>query len=162
MAQMSHRQHASPQHECTVIDPPISPTASNVSPGQAQATDSLGADLFEADATDGAVILGLRLAEPHTNSRGFAHGGFITALADNAMGLSCAAKRSAKTRLITASLSIDFISSAKIGQWIAFETDVLKAGSNLCFAQCSSGVQADDVVRSARASGTFSVVKPRE
>ena len=109
--------------------------------------------------TEDAVILGLRLAEPHTNSRGFAHGGFITALADNAMGLSCAAKRNYKTRLITASLSIDFISSAKIGQWIAFETDVLKAGSNLCFAQCS--VTADGK-RCARASGTFSVVKPRE
>ena len=29
-----------------------------------------------------AVILAVRLAEAHTNSRGLAHGGFITALAD--------------------------------------------------------------------------------
>src|SRR5258708_5556802 len=58
--------------------------------------------------TPDAVILGLRLAEPHTNSRGLAHGGFITALADNAMGLSCGAKRDGgNTRLITVSLGID-------------------------------------------------------
>ena len=37
--------------------------------------------------TDKAVILGLRLAKPHTNGRGLIHGGLIAALADNAMGL---------------------------------------------------------------------------
>ena len=36
------------------------------------------------------VILGLRAGAAHTNSRGFVHGGLISALADNAMGLSCA------------------------------------------------------------------------
>src|SRR4051794_26203767 len=40
--------------------------------------------------TDKAVILGLRLAKPHTNGRGLIHGGLIAALADNAMGHSCA------------------------------------------------------------------------
>ena len=66
--------------------------------------------------TPDAVILGLRLAEPHTNSRGIAHGGFITAMADNAMGLSCGMKRDGGiTRLITASLGVDFIASARIG-----------------------------------------------
>ena len=105
--------------------------------------------------TADAVILGLRLAEPHTNSRGLAHGGFITALADNAMGLSCSVKRDGKSRLLTASLSIDFINSARIGQWVAFETEVIKVGKSLCFAQCF--VTADGV-RCARANGTFSVV----
>ena len=40
--------------------------------------------------TDKAVIIGLRLAKPHTNGRGLIHGGLIAALADNAMGYSCA------------------------------------------------------------------------
>ena len=39
--------------------------------------------------TDKAVIIGLRLAKPHTNGRGLIHGGLIAALADNAMGHSC-------------------------------------------------------------------------
>lgn len=110
--------------------------------------------------TRDAVILGLRLAEPHTNSRGLAHGGLITTLADNAMGLSCGEKRDGgNTRLITAGLSIDFISSARIGQWLAVESEVIKLGSNLCFAQCF--VRADGAI-CARANGTFSIVKKRE
>jgi len=43
-----------------------------------------------ARKTDRAVVLGLRAGPAHANSRGFVHGGLIGALADNAMGLSCA------------------------------------------------------------------------
>ena len=109
--------------------------------------------------TPDAVIIGLRLAEPHTNSRGLIHGGLIAALADNAMGLSCGVQRADKSRLITVSLAIDFIGSATTGQWLAVETDVIKLGGNLCFAQCF--VTADGA-KIARANGTFSVVKPRD
>ena len=110
--------------------------------------------------TEDAVIIALRLAEPHTNSRGLVHGGLITSLADNAMGLSCGARlEGGGSRLLTVRLSIDFIGSAKVGQWLAVETDVIKLGSNLCFAQCF--VTADGA-RIARANGTFSVVKKKE
>jgi len=110
--------------------------------------------------TPDAVIIGLRLAEPHTNSRGLVHGGLITSLADNAMGLSCGVKRGDdNTRLITVSLAIDFIGSAKVGQWLAVDTDVIKLGNTLCFAQC---LVTADGARIARANGTFSVVKQRE
>jgi uncharacterized protein (TIGR00369 family) len=110
--------------------------------------------------TEDAVIIGLRLAEPHTNSRGLVHGGLITSLADNAMGLSCGARlEGGGSRLLTVSLSIDFIGSAKVGQWLAVETDVIKLGSNLCFAQCF--VTADGA-RIARANATFSVVRRKE
>lgn len=109
--------------------------------------------------TSEAVVLAVRLAEPHTNSRGIAHGGFITAMADNAMGLSCGMKRDAGiTRLITASLGVDFIASARIGQWVVFESEIIKLGSSLCFVQCF--VTADGE-RIARANGTFSVVRKR-
>src|SRR5260370_40711984 len=69
--------------------------------------------------TADAVIIGLRLAAPHTNSRGLAHGGLITALADNAMGLSCGVKLGGGARLLTVSLSIDFIRSPQVGPWPA-------------------------------------------
>lgn len=108
--------------------------------------------------TDKAVIIGLRLAKPHTNARGLIHGGLITALADNAMGYSCAQATGWTISFVTISLSIDFVGSAEIGQWLAVESDVIKTGSTICFAQCL--VKADDVVI-ARASGTFRVV-PRK
>jgi uncharacterized protein (TIGR00369 family) len=109
--------------------------------------------------TADAVIFGLRLAAPHTNSRGLAHGGLITTLADNAMGLSCALKLGGGARLVTVSLSIDFIGPAQVGQWLAVETDVIKTGGTLCFAQCF--VTADEV-NCARANATFHVAKKRE
>jgi uncharacterized protein (TIGR00369 family) len=109
--------------------------------------------------TADGIIIGLRLAAPHTNSRGQAHGGLITSLADNAMGLSCALKLGGGARLITVSLSIDFIGPAQIGQWLAVETDVIKTGGTLCFAQCF--VTADGV-KCARASATFHVARTKE
>jgi uncharacterized protein (TIGR00369 family) len=104
--------------------------------------------------TPDAIILGLRLATPHTNARGFVHGGLIAALTDKAMGHSCGHKMRGAYSLVTVSMSIDFISSAQIGQWLTVETDVIKTGSTLCFAQCF--VEADDAVI-ARANATFRV-----
>jgi uncharacterized protein (TIGR00369 family) len=110
--------------------------------------------------TPDAVIIALRLARPHTNSRGLIHGGLIASLADNAMGLSCGAKlEGAGSRLVTVGLAVDFVGTAQIGQWLAIETDVIKAGGTLCFAQCL--VTADGVAI-ARANATFRVVKTKE
>jgi uncharacterized protein (TIGR00369 family) len=106
--------------------------------------------------TPDALILGLRLAKPHTNARGFAHGGLIAALTDKAMGHSCGQKLAGTHSLVTVSMAIDFISSAQIGQWITVESDVIKTGSTLCFVQCV--VTADGAII-ARANGTFRVVK---
>src|SRR3979490_2642838 len=109
--------------------------------------------------TPDAIILGLRLATPHTNARGFVHGGLIAALTGTAMGHSCGHKMRGVYSLVTVSMSIDFISSAQIGQWLTVETDVIKTGSTICFAQCL--VRADDVAI-ARANATFRVVPKKE
>jgi uncharacterized protein (TIGR00369 family) len=105
--------------------------------------------------TERAVIIGLRLAKAHTNARGLVHGGLIAALADNAMGYSCAQATGWTTSYVTVTLSVDYISSAQIGQWLAVECEVIKTGSTLCFAQ--SLIKADDAVI-ARANATFRVV----
>jgi uncharacterized protein (TIGR00369 family) len=106
--------------------------------------------------TDKAVIMGLRLARPHTNARGLIHGGLIAALADAAMGYSCAQATAWRTSFVTISLAVDFTGSAETGQWLAVESDVIRTGITICFAQCL--VKADDAVI-ARASATFRVVK---
>ena len=86
------------------------------------------------------VIIGLYVRDPHTNSRGMVHGGLVAALADNAMGLSCgqvllAEGRKPEGGLVTVSMAIAFIGAAKLGQWVAFDTQYVKAGKTLCFAQ---------------------------
>jgi uncharacterized protein (TIGR00369 family) len=111
--------------------------------------------------TEKAVIIGLRLARPHTNGRGLIHGGLIAALSDNAMGYSCAQAMGWDTNksLVTINLAVDFIGAAQIGQWLSIESEVIRTGSTICFAQ--SLIKADDVVI-ARANGTFRVVPKRE
>jgi uncharacterized protein (TIGR00369 family) len=108
----------------------------------------------------GAVIIALRAAEAHANSRGFVHGGLISALADNAMGLSCGemlrAQGAPATSLVTISLSLDFIGTARIGHWLEIRPHVLRVGGRVCF--CEALVMADDSL-CARASATFSVVQ---
>lgn len=105
------------------------------------------------------VVIGLYVREPHTNSRGMLHGGLIAALADNAMGLSCGQVLAAQDRkpqggLVTVSMATDFIGAAKLGQWVVFDTQYVKAGKTLCFAQAF--VTADGEVI-ARADARFKV-----
>ena len=101
------------------------------------------------------VSLAIRATAAHANSRGFVHGGLITALADNAMGLSCGQQVANTSGLVTVSLSIDFVGFAKVGQWLEIRPEVIRTGKSLCFA--TALVRADDSV-CARASGVFKVV----
>ena len=75
------------------------------------------------------------------------------------MGYSCAQATAWTTSFVTVSLSVDYVGSAKTGQWLAAECEVIRTGSTLCFAQ--SLIKADDVVI-ARASATFRVVPKKE
>ena len=102
------------------------------------------------------VILGLRVRPEHTNSRGFVHGGLISALADNAMGLSCARTLGDVSSLVTVNLTVDFLGSALEGQWLEFDTVFVKPGSTLCFTQAF--VTADGKP-CARANAVFRVVR---
>jgi uncharacterized protein (TIGR00369 family) len=109
--------------------------------------------------TDKSVTMGLRLARAHTNSRGLIHGGLIAALADNAMGYSCAQVLGWNVSLVTISLAVDYVGSANIGQWLAIECEVIKTGSTISFAQAL--IKADGGVI-ARANGTFRVLPKKQ
>lgn len=113
-------------------------------------------ELIYSRRTAEAVIIGLRLARPHTNSRGLVHGGLLAALADNAMGLSCGVKLGGGTRLVTVGLAVDFVGTAQVGQWLSVESEVIRIGGTLCFAQ---SLMIADAVVIARANGTFRVVQ---
>ena len=104
---------------------------------------------------DGAVILGLTAGPAHTNSRGFVHGGLISALADNAMGLSCARRLGEDASLVTVNLTLDFLGVARTGQWLEFDTVFVRPGSTLCFAQAFITADGEPC---ARANAVFRVV----
>ena len=112
-------------------------------------------------ASSGSIILALRIRNAHCNGRGFAHGGLISALADNAMGLSLIEtlrerQQEHTSGALTISLSLDFLGPARIGQWLEFAPRVLRAGGSLGFVDCL--VQADGTPV-ARGNATFRVVK---
>ena len=105
------------------------------------------------------VQIGLYLREPHCNSRGLVHGGLIATLADNAMGLSCGqvskASNSDVKGLVTISLTTDYVSSARLGAWLVVDTDFVKVGRSVTFAQAK--IFGDGKVI-ATASATFKVL----
>lgn len=105
------------------------------------------------------VILGVEAREAHCNARGLIHGGLIAALADNAMGHSCAealvGKGAKPNGLLTVSLSVDYIGVAKPGQWMAFDTTYTKTGRTLCFAQLFATADGEVI---ARADAKFKVL----
>ena len=113
-------------------------------------------------AENGAVLLALRIRQPHCNSRGFAHGGLISALADNAMGLDETLRRTQGKEpgaLVTVGLALDFLGAAKVGQWLEVAPRVLRAGGSLGFVDCL--VRADDQPV-ARGNATFRIFRAGE
>lgn len=88
-----------------------------------------------AAASQQTFSLGLYAAAPHVNSRGFVHGGLLSALADNAMGLSCAREIDNVGGLVTVSLSIDYLGTARQNDWLEIQAEPSRIGQTLCFAQ---------------------------
>ncbi|MFP1681560.1 PaaI family thioesterase [Alloalcanivorax sp. C16-1] len=103
---------------------------------------------------DNGISLGLRAGDAHANSRGFVHGGLLSALCDNAMGLSCVPHLVDAKGLVTVNLNLDFLGSARVDQWLEFRAEVTRVGRSLSFA--SATVLADGAP-CARATGVFKV-----
>jgi uncharacterized protein (TIGR00369 family) len=113
-----------------------------------------------ARQTEDAVYLGVEIREPHCNARGFAHGGLISSLADNAMGLSAVrqarqTQANDKISALTVSLSLDFLDTASIGDFLEVKPQLLKVGRTLAFVECRI-VSGERLV--ARASASFRMV----
>ncbi len=105
-----------------------------------------------------AVVLGLRVAEQHCNSRRFLHGGVLASLADNAMGLSVHQASQSRDRPIssgalTLGMSMDYVSTASIGTWIEFRSRVHQLGGSIGVVDCLVVDSQEKLV--ARANATF-------
>jgi uncharacterized protein (TIGR00369 family) len=101
---------------------------------------------------EGSVQLGLRIAPAHCNARGFLHGGLIASLADNAMGLSLA--HATARSGVTVNLTVDYLRSGTLGQWLQVEPRVIRAGSTLGFVDALITADGEPI---ARANATFRV-----
>jgi uncharacterized protein (TIGR00369 family) len=105
--------------------------------------------------TKRGLIIGLKAEEKHCNARNLVHGGVFSSLADIALGYNAAFQGIEPTPIVTASLTIDYAGSAKLGDWIEIKTDVQKVGKSMAFANCYFTVSEKRIVR---ASGVFGVI----
>lgn len=115
--------------------------------------DLLGPFFYQEDK--GAIIVGLYIAEKHTNARGAAHGGLLMTLSDIAIGYCTAFSKDPPLSLVTTNTTIDFAGSAKEGDWVEARVDIQKTGRRLAFANAYLHVGDERIVR---ASATFLVL----
>jgi acyl-coenzyme A thioesterase 13 len=112
---------------------------------------------FYSKGAGAGLVLGLRVAEKHTNARGFAHGGVLLTLADVALGYAAEGSVEPPARLITTSLSADFAGGARLGDWVEARVDVQRVGERMAFA--NAYLHAGDR-RIVRASAVFIRTEP--
>ena len=116
--------------------------------------DVIGPLFYRGSGAD--LIIGLRIDSKHANSRGFAHGGVLSTLADIALGYTMESASENSVSLVTANLTLDYAGSAKIGDWVEAEVDIQKMGSRLAYANAYLSVVSKRIVR---ASAVFLVIK---
>ena len=113
---------------------------------------------FYLSQTGPVPVFGLRILEYHCNRRGFVHGGLIMSLADITLGKTGSWSRDPPLSLMTASVTVDFLGTAKPGDWIEARTDFHQVGRQLALGNCY--IRTLDH-RIARASGVFNVRRNR-
>ena len=81
-------------------------------------------------------VIGLRVLEKHCNRNGVMHGGMLATLADTALGHTLRYQSDPPRGMVTATLTVNFAGSARVGDWLEARVDVQKHGSRLSFANC--------------------------
>ncbi len=95
------------------------------------------------------LVVGLRVEAKHCNARGSIHGGILATVADVALGYTMAFASTPPVGLVTASLTLDFAGTARVGDWLETHVDVQKQGSRLSFANCYITVGSERIVRAS-------------
>ena len=117
--------------------------------------DTLGPFYGKGRGAD--LVIGLRIAGKHANARGTLHGGVVATLCDVALGYTLAYSTDPPLKLITASMTIDYTGSARVGDWIEARVESAKTGKTLAFANAYLSLGDR---RIARASAVFAVAGP--
>lgn len=104
------------------------------------------------------MTFGIEVEERHTNTRGGVHGGLLATIADLSLGHTMRRSTDAPPELSTVSLSLDFVSAARTGDWLEASAEVLRLGPTTGFARCIVTSAERPVLRG---SGVFAVAHRR-
>lgn len=90
--------------------------------------------MYRREEPDGSVAVGLHIASTHLNLHGVAHGGFVATVVDSAFGVNVA--KASGGSVVTANLSIDYLASAKPGDFVEARVQIQRQGRRMVFAEC--------------------------
>ncbi len=108
------------------------------------------------DNAPGTMRLGLRVAEVHSNTMGYMHGGMIATMIDSAMARAMHAVL--KRRALTLKMGIEYLDAVKIGELL--EVHARLAASDEQVAQTEALVKVGDSLK-ARGTGLFRLLRKR-
>jgi len=85
--------------------------------------------------------LGFLVDGSHLNIEKVVHGGMLSTLADQAIGVNVAHANGQHNDILTIHLSVDFISPAYLGEWIETRTTLGKVNGRIRFGNCELHVK---------------------
>jgi len=111
---------------------------------------------FEQDNANRKIVGRFVLGERYQGGAGFAHGGIIALLLDEAMGKVC---RFREVRAVTAELSVEYLKPVAVDKTIVVEGRETEMNGRNLFMSGEIRNENGDVL--ARGKGRFVVIKPR-
>ena len=111
---------------------------------------------FEQDNANRKIVGRFVLGERYQGGAGFAHGGIIALLLDEAMGKVC---RFREVHAVTAELSVEYLKPVAVDKEIVVEGREMEMNRRNLFMSGEIRNEAGDVL--ARGKGRFVVIKPR-
>ena len=95
------------------------------------------------------AVIAVRVSSQHLNIQGVVHGGMLTTLADSALGINISLARGRRGGQVTVSMTADFLSGAREGDWLEAHVLVTRVGQRLAYASCDLKVGERHVLRSS-------------
>lgn len=111
---------------------------------------------FEQDNANRKIVGRFVLGEQYQGGAGFAHGGIIALLLDEAMGKVC---RFREVHAVTAELSVEYLKPVAVGKEIVVEGRETEMNGRNLFMSGEIRNENGDVL--ARGKGRFVVIQPR-
>ena len=114
--------------------------------------DFLNADIVPTE--NGGVRLELEVQSQHSNCYDILHGGVMTTMADTAMGAACFQKNK---KVVTVSMTTEFMHAVKVGTRIITDAKILHDGEKIMICDCRILDAAGNLY--AKANATFFVIE---
>ena len=106
--------------------------------------------IFHKLREDGTFEHAFFVLARHCNAMGIVHGGMLTTFLDGL--LARAVYEGVKAQSVTLHLSVDFLSPARLGQWVLGEATLTRVAKDIAFAEARIHADDRDVLRG---SGIF-------